>query len=224
MRHFDKIVLLAVKRCGSDALKRSLDETRPLSPSDIAATPDNRILAAMTRCVFRAGFSSAVIDGKWAAFEDAFDGFDPARCARISERRYDDLLRNEDIVRNGAKIRSVIENAQFVEGCAQEHGSAARFFAQWPNDDYVSLLDLLKKRASRLGGETGMRFLRAVGKPAFIPTPDVIKALIREGVLAKAPSGKGDFQAIQKAFNRWGEQSGLDLTSMSRMLAFSVDS
>jgi len=38
------------------------------------------------------------------------------------------------------------------------------------------------------------------------------------GVLAKAPSGKRDFQAMQEAFNRWEEQSGLDLTSISRTL------
>ena len=43
------------------------------------------------------------------------------------------------------------------------------------------------------------------------------------GVLAKAPSGKRD-QAMQEAFNRWEEQSGLDLTSISRTLALSVDS
>ena len=44
------------------------------------------------------------------------------------------------------------------------------------------------------------------------------------GVLAKAPSGKRDLQAMQEAFNRWKEQSGLDLTSISRTLALSVDS
>jgi len=43
-------------------------------------------------------------------------------------------------------------------------------------------------------------------------------------VLAKAPSSKRDFQAMQEAFNRWEEQSGLDLTSISRTLALSVDS
>ena len=35
------------------------------------------------------------------------------------------------------------------------------------------------------------------------------------GLLAKAPSGKRDFQAMQVAFNRWEEQSGLDLASIS---------
>jgi hypothetical protein len=44
------------------------------------------------------------------------------------------------------------------------------------------------------------------------------------GVLATAPSGKRDFQAMQETFNRWEEQSGLGLTSINRTLALSVDS
>ena len=66
--------------------------------------PDDRILAAMTRRVFCAGFSSKVIDTKWEAFESAFERFDPARCAWMTEERFDELLKSKDIVRNGAKI------------------------------------------------------------------------------------------------------------------------
>ena len=140
----------------------------------------------------------------------------------MSDDRLDDLLKNKGIVRSGAKIQSVQGNALFLIDLARERGAAARFFAGWPDSDYVGRLDLLKKRASRLGGATGMRFLRSIGKPAFIPTPDVVRALIREGVLTRAPSGKRDFAAMQTAFNAWSEQSGLDLTSLSRVLAMSV--
>ena len=47
-------------------------------------------------------------------------------------------------------------------------------------------------------------------------------ALIREEVLTKSPVGKGDLAKIQTALNQWSEQSGLDLTSISRTLAMSV--
>lgn len=224
MRRFEKVIDLAVKRKGgAQAYETALAETRPLQHTDIAAVPDDRILAAMTRRVFYAGFSTKVIDAKWEAFETAFEKFAPDRCAWMTEERFDKLLKDKNIVRNGAKIRSVQENAQFVTELTQQHGSAGRFFAEWPNSDYVGLLELLKKKASRLGGETGMRFLRSIGKPAFIPTSDVVKALIREGVLASAPSGKRDLQTMQAAFNHWSAQSGLDLTSMSWTLALSVD-
>ena len=105
---------------------------------------------------------------------------------------------------------------------AKQHGSAARFFADWPDADYVGLLETLKKRASRLGGETGMRFLRSIGKPGFITTPDVVKALVREKVIGGAPTGKRDLKIVQEAFNSWSEQSGLDLTSISWTLAMTV--
>ena len=105
---------------------------------------------------------------------------------------------------------------------ATEHGSAARFFADWPDADYVGLLHVLKKRANRLGGEPAMRFLRSIGKPAFITTPDVAAALVREQVLTEKPGGKRDLAIIQEAFNRWSAESGRDLTAISRILAISV--
>jgi 3-methyladenine DNA glycosylase Tag len=142
----------------------------------------------------------------------------------MTEERFDALMKNPGIVRNGAKIRSVQVNAQFVLDLASTHGSAARFFAEWPDADYVGLLDLLKKRGSYLGGETAMRFLRSIGKPAFVVTPDVVAALIREGVLDRAPGGKRDLVAIQHAFNQWSTQSGRNLTELSRILAMSVGS
>jgi 3-methyladenine DNA glycosylase Tag len=140
----------------------------------------------------------------------------------MSEERFDELLKDISIVRNAAKIRSVTLNGQFLLDLATDHGSAARFFADWPDANYVGLLDLLKKRANRLGGEPAMRFLRSIGKPAFIVTPDVTAALIREQVLTAKPGGKRDLAIIQDAFNRWSAESGRDLTAISRILAISV--
>jgi 3-methyladenine DNA glycosylase Tag len=223
VRHFDEIVAIAAtRRGGIGALEDVLAASRSLAPAEIAAMPDDRILAAMTRLVFQAGFSWKVIDAKWDGFEAAFGGFDPARCASMSEARFDALLKDASIIRNAAKIRSVVANARFILDLAAAHGSAARFFADWPDTDYVGLLDVLKKRGDRLGGESAMRFLRSIGKPAFITTPDVVAALIREQVLTGPPGGKRDLAVIQDAFNRWSAETGRDLTAVSRILAMSV--
>ena len=178
----------------------------------------------MTRRIFYAGFSSKVIDDKWPAFETGFDGFDPNACAFMSEEHFDRLLQDRGIVRNAAKIKSVQINAQFFLDLKTEHGTAARFFANWADADYVGLLDVLKKRASHLGGDAAGRFLRGIGKPAFITSPDMVAALIREGVIDRAPTGKRDLAIIQAAFNTWSAESGRDLTTISRILAMSVDS
>lgn len=133
MRRFDEIIELAAGRHGGpDTFDQMLAEARPLARQDIATIPDDRILAAMTRRVFCAGFSSKVIDAKWEAFESAFERFDPACCAWITEERFDELLKDKDIVRNGAKIKSVQENGRFVTELAEKHGSAARFLADCP--------------------------------------------------------------------------------------------
>ncbi|WP_457832679.1 DNA-3-methyladenine glycosylase I, partial [Staphylococcus aureus] len=74
-----------------------------------------------------------VVDQKWEAFEEAFHRFSVGYCAALHEDELDGLMRNRSIVRNGAKIESVVKNAQLVRDLAGEHGSAARFFADWPD-------------------------------------------------------------------------------------------
>lgn len=225
MRDFEAIfALAATRKGGAAALEAMLAETAPRSPAEIAATPDDRILAEMSRRIFNAGFSAKVITEKWPAFEAGFDGFDPRRCAFMTEDRFDALLKDRGIVRNAAKIKAVLVNARLLLDLAAEHGSAARAFADWPDTDHVGLLELLRKRGSHLGGDAAGRFLRGIGKAAFIATPDVVAALRREGVIDKPPSAKRDFAAMQGAFNGWMAESGRDLTAISRVLALSVDS
>ncbi len=223
MRDFGEIIAVAAERRGGlPALERALAETPVLAPSAIAAIPDDRILAAMTRRIFNAGFSSKVIDAKWPAFETAFNNFDPHACAFMSEAQFDALLQDHGIVRNGAKIRAVQVNARLVLDLAAAHGSAARFFAAWPDSDYAGLLNVLKERGSHLGGDSGMRFLRSIGKPAFVMSKDVVAALVREEIVTRAPGSKRDFNAVQDAFNQWSTQSGRNLTEISRILAMSI--
>ena len=214
----------AARKGGVSALEQILATTAPKPRAEISSISDDRILAEMTRRIFYAGFSSKVIDDKWPAFEKGFDGFDLNACAFMSDEHFDRLMQDRGIVRNGAKIRSVQVNAQFLLSLKKDHGSAARFFADWPDADYVGLLDVLKKRASHLGGDAAGRFFRVIGKPAFIATSDMVAALIHEGVIDQPPSGKRDLSTIQAAFNHWSAESGRDLTAISRVLAMSVDS
>ena len=223
MRDFEEIYAQAAERKGGPAaLEPLIAEWRSKPRAEIAATPDDRWLAEMTRGVFRAGFNWKVIDNKWPGFEAAFHGFDPPLNAAMSEEEFDAHLKDTGIVRNAKKVASVRANAQFMVDLAREHGSAAAFFAEWPDADLIGLLEVLKKRAARCAGETAMRFLRTMGKPAFITTRDVTAALIEAGVLTKPASSKKDFQAVQDAFNAWSEQSGRDLTAISRVLAMST--
>jgi 3-methyladenine DNA glycosylase Tag len=159
---------------------------------------------------------------KWPGFEAAFHKFDPALNAAMSEEEFDAHLKDTGIIRNAQKVASVRANGQFIVDLAREHGSAGKFFAEWPDDDFVGLLELMKTRAARCAGETAMRFFRGMGKPAFITTRDVSDALIDAGVIDRPPSGKKDFAAVQAAFNAWSKASGRDLNALSRVLALST--
>ncbi|HEY1427554.1 MAG TPA: DNA-3-methyladenine glycosylase I [Caulobacteraceae bacterium] len=223
MQSFDQIWdRAAARRGGAAALEAAVAEHPSKSPAKLAAIPDHRWLAEMTRGVFRAGFNWRVIDNKWTGFEAAFHAFDPPLNAAMSEEEFDGHLKDTRIIRNAQKVASVRANGQFLVDLASEHGSAAKFFAEWPDDDFIGLLELMKKRAARCHGETAMRFFRTMGKPAFMTTRDVAAALIEAGVVDKPPSSRKDFQAVQDAFNSWSQSTGRGLTALSRVLAMST--
>ena len=220
MRHFDDIYTLAADRHGGPAaLEATL--TPPLGVAELAAIPEDRWLANLTKCVFQAGFNWKVIEAKWDGFETAFDGFDVGRCAFMDDEKFDALLQDTSIVRNGMKIATVRDNAAFLLEL-RDQGGAGVVLGGWPSQDYIGLLDLLKTRGSRLGGSTAQYAMRFSGRDSFILSRDVTARLIAEGVIDKPASSKTAMRAVQAAFNTWSEQSGRSLTEISRVLAMSV--
>lgn len=205
------------RKGGREAVEALLPVSR--SAAELAAIPDDRWLSMIEKRIFQAGFVWKVIEDKWPAFEEAFAGFEPRRLALWSDEELEEAGRHPGIVRNWPKILTVRDNARFLADLADEHGSAAKFFANWPDGDYVGLLEVMAKRGSRLGGNTAQYVLRFMGKPAFILSEDVTKALIEFGVVEKAPSSKAAMRAVQAAFDGWCAESGRDLSAMSRLLA-----
>jgi 3-methyladenine DNA glycosylase Tag len=211
----------ADRKGGADAVEAAL--FRPKTPAELAAVPDDRWLSAAARAIFQSGFSWKVIEAKWPGFEAAFDGFPPGRLSLWTGDDLDRLVKDARVVRNAAKLQAVLDNAVFFTDLARTHGSAARAFADWPDSDYVGLLDLLAKKGSRLGGNTGAYFLRAMGKDSFMLSESVSARLIAEGIVARPPSSKRDMAAVQAAFDAWRAESGRSLTEISRILALSID-
>ncbi|WP_286830068.1 MULTISPECIES: DNA-3-methyladenine glycosylase I [Kordiimonas] len=221
MRTFAEILEIAADRRGSvEIVEGMLPEIK--TPEELYGIPEDRILAGMTKAVFQAGFSWKVIDNKWPGFEEAFEGFVPVRWKFMSDDDLDSLIKDTRIVRNGPKILTVRDNAILVCDLEDEYGSAAKCIADWPAEDFVGLLEMLKKRGGRLGGMTGQIFLRYLGRDGWALSQDVVAALIREGVVDKAPTGKGAMRAVQAAFNDWAEESGRPFAHISRILSYTV--
>ncbi len=222
MKKFKFIHETAAKRKGGE---KELDRllTEPVTSSQLAKVRDERYLAQMTRCVFNAGFHWRVISAKWDGFEEAFHGFDLGQLLTKSPDEWEAYVEDTRIIRNWQKIQTVFHNAAMVDELASEHGSFAKFFAQWPSSDQIGLMKYLHKNGSRLGGKTAQWFIRFTGKDGFVLSGDVITALIANGVdINDKASSQRDLKRIQKAFNEWQQQTGLPLTHLSKILSYSV--
>jgi 3-methyladenine DNA glycosylase Tag len=219
---FQTIRARAEKRKGGAEALAKLMPPAP-DPKALRKLRDDRVLAEMTKRVFSAGFAWSVIESKWPSFEDAFLGFEPSRLAFEPDEFWHKLTMDARIVRNGAKIASVRENARFVLDIAKAHGSFGRFLTDWPPFDEVGLLEVLAKRGSRLGGASGQMLLRFLGYDAFVATKDVAACLRGAGLdIAEAPTSKRDLVKIQEQFNAWAKETGLPYRHMSLICAMSV--
>jgi len=130
----------------------------------------------------QAGLSWATILKKRDNYRRAFDGFDPQRVARYSDRKIEKLLADPGIVRNRLKVQSAVTNACAFLELQSAYGSfsdylwgfvdgrpiqnAWRRMEQVPANTPLSdqLSRDLKKRGFRFVGSTiCYAFMQAVG-------------------------------------------------------------
>jgi 3-methyladenine DNA glycosylase Tag len=222
MESFSAIHQRAAERKGGEAaLKKLMPKTR--GARALAASGDDRYLSEMTRCIFQAGFVWRVVNNKWDDFEDVFFGFPPEKIVLLSPEQIDRFAANPRIIRNRQKVLAVQHNAHYVLDVAKEHGSFGKFIARWPRDDLVGLFAHMKKHGSRLGGMTGQRVLRNMGKDTFVVTGDVTRCLQNAGAdIGDNPVSKREMSLIQSAFNDWHEETGLPYSHLSRICACSL--
>lgn len=222
MNSFDKIRKRAAERKGGEmVLKQLLGPAA--SNSDVAKLTDDRILSNIASRVFSAGFVWRIIEQKWPGFEEAFLNFEPKVLLFQPDDFWHDLASDNRIVRNPQKIKSVRDNAAFVERVSKGNGSFGKFLARWPADDQVGLMAYLGKNGSRLGGNTGQYFLRWIGWDAFIISPDFAAALRDAGLeIAESPTSKSDRAKIQAQLNKWHAETGLPYRHISRILSMSI--
>ena len=194
----------------------------PLSVAQLSEVPDDRLFSDMTRRVFRAGLKHSLVDSKWPEFEKAFFGFDPVKISLMSDEQLENLMQNDKLIRHWGKIKAARVNAFMVSSIAEKEGSFARFIANWPSDDIISLWAFLKKEGAQLGGNSGASFLRMVGKDTFLLSDDVVAALKAQGIVDKKPTAKRDLLIVQDVFNQWQQESGRPLCQISRLLSYTV--
>ena len=94
---------------------------------------DRKLFEFIVLDAFQAGLSWRTILLKRENFRKAFDNFEADKMAHYDENKIEELMQDSGIIRNQAKIRSAITNAQaFIKIC-EDYGSFDRFIWQFTN-------------------------------------------------------------------------------------------
>ena len=133
-------------------------------PPRVTPENDNEYLEQMTKAIFQAGFSGAVIRNKWDHFKEAFDQFDFNTVAEYRLEELNRLATDKGIVRNKQKIGAVVENANEMKKIGEEFGSFKNYLDSLP-EDYYERVKILTKRFKNLGRTSAFVFLFCVNEP-----------------------------------------------------------
>lgn len=104
---------------------------------------DQKLFEFMTLDAFQAGLSWRTILRKRENFRKAFDNFDPGIIAGYGEDKIKKLLQDEGIIRNQAKIRATVRNAQHFLEIKEEYGSFDKYL--WSMVDHKPIINAYKK-------------------------------------------------------------------------------
>lgn len=218
---FAAIMQRAQARKGGPAALAAL-LSKPLPADKLATLSDNLLLAELAKKVFQSGFVWRVVRQKWPGFCEVFFDFDIEKILLLSDEMLEQKAQDPRIIRNLSKVFTIRDNALMIYNLQREHGSFARFIADWPSTDIIGLWTYLKQHGARLGGNTGPYALRAIGKDTFLLTQDVESYLKAYGVFDGGINSKRSQQQIQQQFNQWQAESGLSLQEISQVVSYSV--
>ena len=87
----------------------------------------------------QAGLSWLTILKKRQSYRRAYDGFDPMKVAEFDERKVEELMNFDGIIRNERKIRASINNAKRFIEVQKEFGSFSKYI--WRFVDYKPIIN-----------------------------------------------------------------------------------
>ncbi|WP_139652301.1 DNA-3-methyladenine glycosylase I [Raoultibacter phocaeensis] len=117
----------------------------------------------------QAGLSWITILKKREAYRKAFDDFDPVKVSRYDEKKVEELMENEGIIRNRLKINAAIANAKLFLDIVEEFGSFDAFLwgyvdgapivNRWESEDEIPASTPLSDRISKDLKKRGFKFV-----------------------------------------------------------------
>lgn len=132
----------------TDPLTAAFEKLRDHIPEDPAFFFEH-----LCRAVFQAGMSWRVVQAKWDGIREAFGGFNPAEVASLGPADIAQLAADPLVIRNTAKIKATVANAQELLAILRTHGSIRAYLASFA-DAHAAAGDLHQR--FRFLGDTGV--------------------------------------------------------------------
>ena len=168
-------------------IDEELEYYRTLSTEDWT---DRDYFETLTRTVF-SGIRNGIVEERWNAISDAFSNFDFRKVAEYDEKKVQELMENNRIIRHERKVKDVIGNAKKMVEITKEYGSFKNYLNSFPSID-----SLVEKLQGYYGGFKGIgernvyEFLKESSIQTVKPDRQLQKLLLRLGLIGEKASIK----------------------------------
>lgn len=126
--------------------------------------------------LFQAGLSWECVLNKREDFRKAFDNFDIDKISKYNNKKIEELLKNEKIIRNKLKINAAINNSKIFKEIQKEYGSFYNYLRTFTKDTTIYEIDkvtselsdniskdLIKRGMKFVGSTIIYSYLQAIG-------------------------------------------------------------
>ena len=141
---------------------------------------DDYLFEILVLVNFQTGLSWEIMLKKREDFRIAFDGFDVKKIAGYDEKRIEELLKNENIIRNKNKIKAVINNAKVFIKIQEDYGSFYDYIKTFTKGEIFHERGLTESELSRTMvkdlKKKGMKYLGPITMYSYLQTVGVINS------------------------------------------------
>lgn len=137
------------------------DRWDPLTADDL----DRLAFEALARRILAGGLTWVQVDARWPATRDALAGCDPGVVAALDDDALRHVMLRPDVLRNAARLRSVVDNARAFQEIAAEHGTVHAWLASLRSLTWEDRVTALSDRLRGVRERRAWRFLREIGEP-----------------------------------------------------------
>ena len=149
---------------------------------------DKDYFETLTRAVF-SGIRNNIIEDRWTAISNAFSNFDFHKVAECDEKKVQELMENNRIIRHEGKIKATIFNAMKMVEIVRQYDSFKNYLNSFPSvDSLIEKLQGYYAGFKGIGERNVYELLKEISIQTIKPDRQVQKVFHRLGLIGEKAS------------------------------------